>query len=47
MSTKTDDLLALAKAEYDKRKLLRAAKAVQWVMEKEGTQLDRGVRSML
>jgi hypothetical protein len=37
MTNKTDDLLAKAKAEYEIRKLLQAAKAVQWVMEKEGS----------
>jgi hypothetical protein len=47
MTNKTDDLLAKAKAEYEKRKLLQAAKAIQWVMEKEGSQIDIGAQSMV
>jgi hypothetical protein len=47
MTNKTEDLLAKAKAEYEKRKLLQAAKAVQWVMEKEGSQIDIGAQSMV
>ena len=47
MTNKTDELLAKAKAEYEKRKLLQAAKAVQWVMEKECSQIEIGARSMV